>query len=127
MDAQLKKIVMGNTAVKIVGMNDEPATLKAFSNASRAHLEDLQALDVGQFFLKSGKNKAFPFKAPAHLLGNKDSKYYMSPAEIQRVRAQQIAQYYRTTKEVPSPSEPGQPPPTTQDSPTTRTPKYKFD
>lgn len=94
MSAQLKKVVLGGGVnIKIAGMNGL-ATLRTLANEMGTSVEDLQQLEVGQFFLKVGSFKAFPFQAPTHLLGNNNA---MTDREWERVRAQQVRRYYRST------------------------------
>ena len=90
MDAQMKKAIIGNSAVKITG-NNGVSDLKIMAAETGITVEEMQALNVGEFYIQSGKGKhCLRVKMP--LLG-KDTK--MTKQEWKSVMEQQIDQYYR--------------------------------
>lgn len=90
MDAQMKKAVIGNSAVKITG-NNGVADLKIMSAETGTTVEDMQTLKVGEFYIQSGKGKpCIRVKMP--LLKN-DTK--MNQAEWKTAMDEQVATYYR--------------------------------
>ncbi|MBN4056096.1 type IV secretory system conjugative DNA transfer family protein [Rhodothermus sp. AH-315-K08] len=98
MNTQMKRIVLGGGVdVKIAGMN-EPSSLNAYARATGAHREDLDRLGVGQFYVKCGNQRAYPFTAPDTLLGRKNK---MTRSEWEAVKQGQIEKYYRSTQHDP--------------------------
>ena len=92
MSPQLTRMVLGNTAIKLVGKNGE-ATLNTMSKEIRADLDDLRALrGKGHFFLKAGDSLAYPIQAPAHLLGSANA---MTGEAWEAVVAGQLERYYQ--------------------------------
>ena len=117
MNAQLKKIVLGNTDVKITGMNGN-ASLNAMARETGADPDDLRKLDVGKFFLKHGKSATYPFRSPTHLL---DDANRMGKGKLGKTRSAQLKKYYRSTREAEK-SMPSKGQRSTEA--TTRTPKF---
>ncbi|HEY0833495.1 MAG TPA: TraM recognition domain-containing protein [Azospirillum sp.] len=88
MDRDLAAAVVGNTAVKVCGMNDIK-TLKPMDERMGVGLEALQRLSVGQFFVKvSGSTPAFKLLVPR--IGAR-----IGASAWAAVKAAQVRAYYR--------------------------------
>ncbi|HLO76636.1 MAG TPA: type IV secretion system DNA-binding domain-containing protein [Magnetospirillum sp.] len=100
MGAQLKAIVLSNTAVKMTGKN-ALATLSAIAKETGANLEELQGLETGEFHIKAGNRPSVKAKMPAHLLGKRNGMRADKWAETIKG---QLARYYRplTPENAPS-------------------------
>ena len=93
MDTTLTKTVAGNTAIKLVGLNDED-TLKKFEDRIHIPLEDLRKIERHHFYihLDSLKKPALYASVPSKLVGNTHS----IPIEGWKlVKKEQMAKYYR--------------------------------
>ena len=93
MPTHLKRIVMGNTAIKITG-NNEVSSLKAISAATQTDIADYQALRPLQFHV-SVRGKGMPHVVRTRHL---PSSAYMSGDEWKALKADQLRCYYRTVK-----------------------------
>lgn len=91
MDADTKKAVFANTGVKITGKNSVD-TLSAMAKETGASLDELQALDVGRFHVKSLSDPGVVVRVPDRLAHGGSS---MPAADWERVRADQLARFYR--------------------------------
>jgi hypothetical protein len=93
MDTSLIKTVAGNTAIKIVGMNDED-TLKRFEDRLQVPLEDLRKLERRQFYIKTDRSQkpAIKITVPSELVGFKNS---IGAEAWKRAKDEQITKYYR--------------------------------
>ncbi len=93
MNTSLANTVLGNTAVKIVGMNDEN-TLKKFEDRLSVPLEELQKIERHHFYVKtSSSNKpAVKTAVPSHLVGFKNS---IGLEAWKIVKKEQMEKYYR--------------------------------
>jgi hypothetical protein len=90
MSPDLLKAILGNTAVKITGIN-ALFTLKKIAEETGADLDDLQALSTGYFHIKSGNRPSLRVRMPANRLNEKGGV----PAEIwEQVFAGQLARFY---------------------------------
>lgn len=88
-DTSLQKALF-SSGVIVVGSN-ERKTLKAAEAELNIKFEDLQALSIGQFFIKAGSKPAFRIKAPAYLLGNNHS---MEKEAFSELVEETIKKYY---------------------------------
>ena len=90
MDNEMRKAVIGNSAVKITG-NNGVADLKIMSAETGVTVEDMQQLDVGEFYIQSGKGKPpVRVKMPPP---KQDTR--MSNPEWEAALADQVQKYYR--------------------------------
>lgn len=90
MDSQMKKAIIGNSAVKITG-NNGMSDLKIMAAETGVTVEEMQTLDVGEFFIQSGKGKSCVKVKMPFLEG--DSK--MTESEWKIVMDEQVDKYYR--------------------------------
>jgi type IV secretory pathway TraG/TraD family ATPase VirD4 len=97
MTPQLRRIVLGNTAIKFTGKNGLN-TLQAIGKEIGEELEELQNLQTGCFSLKSGDSPSCTIAIPKTLLGESNR---MSQNAWHEIKTKQINRYYR---EVKSPS-----------------------
>ena len=93
MPTHLKRIVMGNTAIKITG-NNEPSSLKAIATATQTEIADYQALKPLQFHV-SVRGKGVPHTVRTRHL---PKSAYMDAANWKAVKADQLRRYYRPVK-----------------------------
>ena len=93
MDAELAKTVLGNTAVKIVGMNDED-TLKKFEDRLQVSLDDLRKIEHHRFYIKtaSSNKPAVKVSVPSRLVGFKNS---IGVEAWKLAKKEQMRLYYR--------------------------------
>ena len=93
MDTSLANTVLGNTAVKMVGMNDE-TTLKKFEDRLQVPLEDLRNIGRHRFYIKtaSSSKPAVKVSIPSHLVGFKNS-IGLEPWKV--AKQEQMQLYYR--------------------------------
>jgi hypothetical protein len=93
MDTTLMKTVAGNTAIKIVGLNDED-TLKKLEDRINIPLEDLRQIKRRHFYvhIDSSKKPAIYASVPSTLVGNTHS---IQIEAWQRIKNEQMAKYYR--------------------------------
>lgn len=128
MSQQLREAVLSNTAVKMTGRN-ATKSLAALAKETGAELDDLQALNVGQFHVKVGNRPSIKVTLPDHLLGTKNA---MPKDAWTAFLARQLGRYYAP---VPAtiPDQAKEPRPTDQlpasasaptRQPPRRTPKY---
>lgn len=104
MDRDLAAAVIGNTAIKIAGMNDVK-TLKPMDERMGVGIDAMQKLAVGQFFVKvSGSTPAFKLIAP-RLRDHIDAEAWG------KVVAEQLAAFYRPNAEPQAEAEGGEEPP----------------
>lgn len=101
MDKRTEQIVLANTGVKMTGKNARH-TIEIIAKETGAPMDELESLKVGEFHVKSGDRKSVKARMPAHLLGDKGA---MTPEEWERVKADQIARYYRRIGEEPRSAE----------------------
>lgn len=87
MSHDMKIVVLNNTAIKMVGRTPEDARLAKLMGIS---YEDLQQLNVGQFYCRCGNSPTFLFKSDA-LLGD---KWCMSPEDFDKLKEQQLENVY---------------------------------
>lgn len=89
MDSEMKKAVIGNSAIKITG-NNGVSDLKIMSAENGISVEDMQQLKVGEFYIQSGKGKpCVRVKMP--YMG-RDTK--MTEGEWKALMREQEAKYY---------------------------------
>ena len=93
MPTHLKRIVMGNTAIKITG-NNEPSSLKAIATATQTDIADYQALRPLQFHV-SVRGKGMPHVVRTRHL---PASAYMSGDEWKALKAVQLERYYRLAR-----------------------------
>lgn len=91
MDTQTIRVILSNTAVKMTGKNARH-TLDTIAKETGASLEELEALRVGEFHIKSGDRRSVKIRMPAHLIRHKGA---MKPEEWDMIREAQIARHYR--------------------------------
>ncbi|MBF0268663.1 MAG: DUF87 domain-containing protein [Alphaproteobacteria bacterium] len=92
MDRDLAAAVVGNTAVKFCGMNDV-RTLKPMDERMSVGLDALQALSVGQYYVKvSGNTPAFKLTVPR-------VRDHIDAEAWKAVKSEQLAAYYRPSVE----------------------------
>ena len=107
MGRDMRQIILGNTEVKITGQNQHIETLKRMASITGADLDSLQNLELGKFSIRAGNNRPFVLHVKSNLVVDKDSGHSaadMSDKQWQQVKAQQLAQYYRSTASTPSPA-----------------------
>ena len=93
MDPSLANTVLGNTAVKIVGMNDE-TTLKKFEDRLQVPIEELRKIKRHRFYIKtaSSSKPAVYVTVPPHLVGFKNS---IGVEAWKAAKKEQMRLYYR--------------------------------
>jgi hypothetical protein len=98
MPQKLKKAVMTNAKLKIVG-NNEAGDLKTMSENINVPVQELQTLGQGQFYIKSGNKIAVKVQMFDHLIEDKNC---MSDEEWETVKQEQKQKYYRaiTSKKI---------------------------
>jgi energy-coupling factor transporter ATP-binding protein EcfA2 len=89
--AELEKMILSNTLVKIVGMNGVDS-LNKLSKEILIPLDYLFSLKVGEFFIKVGDKEAIKFKGSNLLLNSKNSLEFL---EFKELIEEQIKKYYR--------------------------------
>lgn len=94
MDTEMKKAIIGNSAVKITGKNGT-GEMKIMAAEMSAHIDDIDDLPVGTFLIKSGIKPAIRVKMP--MLTNKDR---MSWEDWDGVIEDQKRRYYRPIQTV---------------------------
>lgn len=92
MDSELAKTVLGNTAVKIAGFNDEKATHREMSRLMDIDDSRLIALQKQKFFVKSGDMSAIKLTPPSNLA---DRRNCVSSKEWKEELKRQKERYYR--------------------------------
>lgn len=90
-DSQLKRIISSCTNVKITGANDFKS-LSAISRETGLEVEKMRDLAVGEFYVKAGDRPNIKFKAPSYL---QYPSAYMTDAQWESTKAEQLARYYR--------------------------------
>ena len=95
MSLKLKKSVMTNANLKIVGHN-EAGDLKAMSDNINVAIKELQNLQKGQFYIKLGSEMAVRVQMHSHLVETKNS---MTENEYQKLAEKQKQQYYTEIKQ----------------------------
>ena len=69
--SDLKDIILSNTNVKIIG-NNSNKTLEAINKTLNQKLEDVEKLQVGEFYIKAGNKDLIKVKNSERLLDNKE-------------------------------------------------------
>lgn len=110
MSKGLKDIVMGNTEIKIIGVNNYQSRLE-MSKEMHAEMEDMRELKRGKFICKIGSaGEPFKLSGSTKRLGNKGA---MSPGQWQAMKQWLLTTYYRPLSALTPP-----PPPRPTTSPT---------
>lgn len=91
METSTKRAVLANTGVKITGKNSAD-TLSTMAKETGADLDVLQALTVGKFHVKASDDPGVVVRIPSRLAHGGAS---MPPDEWERVKADQLARFYR--------------------------------
>ena len=91
MSAEEQKAIFGTTKIKIIGANSVNS-LSALSKETKAEIEILEKLQVGQFMVKIGEAEPFILNSPTESLDNKNA---MTDEQWQQTVAEQKAKYYR--------------------------------
>lgn len=100
MNSNLKRVVLGNTRIKMAGYNDDEGTVKAMSNALEVDASDLSSLNVGEFFVRMGKGAAKLMKASSSLVDvDGQGPNDMTDDEWKVLTAWQATHYYRKLDE----------------------------
>jgi len=100
MNTEMKEAVIGNSAIKITG-NNGLKSLKTMASEMDITTDELQALTVGQFFIKSGAKPAVQVKVP---MVSRDNR--LTTAEWHHLITDQIERYYRPIAHQKSPPKP---------------------
>lgn len=91
METKIKRIILGNTAVKLTGKNSYD-TLNTMAKESGVKLEDLQRLTTGEFILSAESREPMKVKVPSHLIASRNA---MTAAQWQKTTQSQIQRFYR--------------------------------
>lgn len=96
MPDEMWRAVSGNSRVRIVGSGGgDDETAKDLAKMTGITRQDLESLDLGEFYVKrNNKDIAHKFYVPSFLMNGKNT---MTAEEWERVKAYQIAHYYRVT------------------------------
>ena len=106
---QIVNKLLSNTAIKIVG-NSNYKNAQAMKNEIGINGEMIQALKIGEFYVKTRKKEPFKFVNPPIYLGD---RYSVNSKEKAEIIGQQLQNYYNTrfntaqilTSFLPTPSE----------------------
>ena len=96
MSSELKKSVLTNTGIKIVG-HSTIGDLKTMSDDIGITLKELQNLGEGEFYIKAQNNIPIKTKMLSHLVQDKNS---MSEKEWQEMKIIQKKKYYSEIEEI---------------------------
>jgi len=118
MDTDLTKTVLGNTAVKIAGFNDEKSTHREMARLMDLDETKLVRLQKRKFYVKAGDKAAIKLAPPSNLI---DTKNCVSSDVWKTELAKQKKLYYRPINSdpvpAPSPTGDGEPPRTAPPKP----------
>lgn len=89
---QIVNKLLSNTAIKIVG-NSNYKNAQAMKNEIGINGEMIQALKIGEFFIKTRKKEPFKFVNPPIYLGD---RYSVDSREKAEIIGQQLQKYYNT-------------------------------
>jgi hypothetical protein len=96
MDTQFKNALLSSTGIKIIGMNNANS-LSVLSTETGANFDELQKLNVGEFYIKCRERKPRKLYVPRFLEGNKNS---MTHSEWKDVLREQKTNYYQRKKPI---------------------------
>lgn len=92
--SKLRDIILSNTNVKIIGKNSNK-TLEAMNRTLNEKLENVENLDIGEFYIKAGIKPLIKVKNSDEFLGDKNS---ISEEEWNESKEYQLKHYYRDIK-----------------------------
>lgn len=95
MSTELKRIILGNCKMKMVGQNGDNETHSAMAQSMNVDESFFKDLGVGEFVTKIGENEPFTLFVNDFLIGT-DGIFQQSPEEWQKTVSYQIATYYRS-------------------------------
>ena len=96
MSSELKKSVLTNTGIKIVG-HSTIGDLKTMADNIGIALKELQNLKEGEFFIKAKNNIPIKTQMLSHLVKDKNS---MNEKEWQKLKKIQEDKYYSEIEEI---------------------------
>lgn len=91
---KVRDIILSNTNVKIIG-NNSNKTLEAMNKTINEKLEDVENLELGEFYIKAGNNPLIKVKNSDEFIGDKNS---LSEEEWNESKEYQLKHYYRDIK-----------------------------
>ena len=92
--SKLRDIILSNTNVKIIGKNSNK-TLEVMNKTLNEKLEEVENLDMGEFYIKSGISPSIKVKNSDEFIGDKNS---ISEEEWNESKEYQLKHYYRDIK-----------------------------
>lgn len=89
MTPEIRTVVLNNTAIKLVGRTAEDQRMAKLLGLE---LEDIQQLQVGQFYCRAGSHATCLIAGATDLIGQSNS---MGEEQWRKVKANQLTSYYR--------------------------------
>lgn len=92
----LRDIILSNTNIKLIG-NNKNKTLEVMNKTLNTKLEDVEKLEVGEFYLSVGKNDILKVNNTDKLL---DGKENITDTQWSEIKQYQLENYYRSTESI---------------------------
>jgi hypothetical protein len=95
-NSSFRDIILSNTNIKLIG-NNKNKTLEAMNKTLNTKLEDVENLEVGEFYLSVGKKNIIKVNNTNKLLnGQKD----ITDTQWNEIKQYQLENYYRSTESI---------------------------
>jgi len=97
MNSDTRRVIMGNTQIKIAGRNQDDFTIKKMASTLKIDPEKFNNLKAGQFLTRIGEGQGFKLNAWPILIKDENGrcKMDMQPEHWPQVKAEQLQKYYR--------------------------------